>query len=114
MRSTHILLSTLQLLFIRFISSESPSESLQSFFVPLNHYPLRSLPTHIISLPYHHSHFQYTQKTTLVVTMPMNTCSGARPATHAVSSKATKTTQARPPSPACTYITTFLLQVYIE
>ena len=78
----------------------SLSEQLHRFFVPPSHYPLRSLPTHIISLLDHHSCFHYTKQTTLVVAMAMNTRSGAPPTTPAVANRATKSTQARKASKA--------------
>ena len=78
--------------------SESSSAVLH-FFVPPNDYPLRSLPTNIISLHITIS-TRLHQQVAFVVTMPMNTRSSAPPATAAVANKATKSTQARKTSQA--------------
>ena len=65
-----------------------------SFSVPPNNRPLRSLPTHIISLPYYQKHLPMTKKSTLVA-IAMDTRSGAPLIDPAVASKATKATPAR-------------------
>ena len=92
MKSVYIWLFALQLLFSRFVSFRA----IASFFRATEHYyPLRSLPTHIISLPYCISHFQYIKQTTLVVVMAINTRSGAPTTAPTVASRATKSTQAK-------------------
>ena len=53
------------------------------FRVPLNDYPLRSLAIYILSLLYCRKHIYFTEQSTLVVAMAMNTRSGAPPATPA-------------------------------